>query len=252
MSYLRTTNFSLEVAKGNVPNHALITKFGHNDDIDTGSIPEDIWNYGGAFVAPTAARVHALVSTSINDTAAGTGARTVLIRGVNATYTATTETVTLNGTTPVNTVNSYLHIHLMQITTTGTGLVNAGEITATAATDGTVTCLINTSQGQSESAIYLVPLGYTAYVMKIRARMNNATANSAAEVSLYTLPFGMGWQLKTKIGVNNSGSSYAENNYSDSAPFIIPEKSWIKLRCDSVTNNNTIVDGEYDLIIVQD
>lgn len=252
MAFLQLRNFVLEIAKGNIPKHSLITKFGHNDDIDTGTTPEDIWNYGGAFVAPTTARVHALVSTSVNDTSAGTGARTVFIRGVNGSYAATTETVTLNGTTPVNTVNSYLHIHLMQVDSSGTGNVNAGEITATAATDATVTCLINTSQGQSESAIYLVPLGYTAYIMRVRARMNCATASSAAEVALYTFPFGKSWQLKTKVGINNSGSSFVELDYTDSAPFIVPEKSWIKLRCESVTNNNTQVDGEYDIILVQD
>lgn len=33
MSYLKTTNFSLEVAKGNVTKHSLITKFGYNGDV---------------------------------------------------------------------------------------------------------------------------------------------------------------------------------------------------------------------------
>jgi len=252
MAFLQLRNFVLEIAKGNIPKHGLITKFGHNDDIDTGSTPEDITNVGGPYVAPTAARVHAIVSTSINDTSAGTGARTVLAYGIDGSYARITETVTLNGTTPVNTVNSYLHIHLMQVDSSGSGSVNAGVITATAATDATVTCQIDATHGQSESSVYLVPLGYTAYIMRVRARMNCATASSAAEVALYTFPFGKSWQLKTKMGVNNSGSSFVELDYTDSAPFIVPEKSWIKLRCDSVTNNNTSVDGEYDLIIVQD
>lgn len=252
MSYIKTTNFSLEVAKGNVPKHGLITKFGHNNDIDTGSTPEDIWNTGGAYVAPTAARVHAIVSTSVNDTSAGTGARTVLLYGVDATYARITETVTLNGTTPVNTVSSYLHIHLIQVRTVGSGGVNAGLITATAATDATVTCSVAVGEGQSESSVYLVPLGYTAYIMRIRSRMNTATANSAATVGLYTIPFGFSMQLKTQMGINNSGSSFVELDYSSSAPFIVPEKSWIRLRCTSVTNNNTSVEAEYDLILVQD
>lgn len=252
MSYLKTTNFSLEVAKGNVTKHGLITKFGFNSDVDTGSTPEDIWNTGGAYVAPTTARVHAIVSSSANDTSAGTGARTVLLFGVDATYTRITETVTLNGTTPVNTVNSWLHIHLIQCRTVGSGGVNAGTITATAATDATVTISVEASQGQSASSVYLVPLGYTAYIMRLRSRMNCATASSAATVGLYTIPFGLSLQLKTQMGINNSGSSFVELDYTDSAPFIVPEKSWIRLRCTSVTNNNTSVEAEYDLIVVQD
>lgn len=252
MSYIKTTNFSLEVAKGNVTKHSLITKFGHNLDVDTGSVPEDVWNYGGAFVAPTTARVHAIVSSSANDTSAGTGCRTVLIYGINGSYARVTETVTMNGTTPVNTVNSYLHIHLMQIQTVGSVGWNVGDITATAATDATVTCKIDATDGQSESAIYLVPTGYKAYIMRVRARMNNSTANSSANVGLYTIPFGLGMQIKTELGINNTGSSFIELNYTDSSPFIVTEKSWIRMRVINVTNNNTEIQAEYDLILVQD
>jgi hypothetical protein len=62
----------------------------------------------------------------------------------------------------------------------------------------------------------------------------------------------MGWQLKTKMGVNNTGSSFVELDYTGSAPYILPAKTWIKLRCTDVTNNNTTVEGEYDIILVQD
>lgn len=251
MAYLHYRDFALEVAKGNIPKHGLITKFGHNADIDTG-VDEDVWNQGGTYVAPTVARVHDIVSNAAADTAAGTGARTVLIYGINGSYARTTETVTLNGAVNVPTVNSYLHIHLMQVTSSGTGGVNAGKITATAQTDATVTCSIDAGNGQSESTIYLVPTGYKAYVMRLRSRMNNSTANSAITVALYTYPFGMAWQLKTKMGINNSGTSFAQLDYTGSSPFIVPEKTWIKLRATGATNNNTTVDGEYDLILVQD
>lgn len=250
MAYIKNRDFSLEIAKGNVSKHSLLTRLGHNGDIDTGAV-EDLWGAGGVYVAPTAARIHAIVSTSTNDAAAGTGMRTVLIYGINASYVRITETVTMNGTTPVNTVNSYLHIHLMQSQSAGSGLTNAGTITATAATDATVTCQIDIGEGQSAQGAYLIPTGYKAYIVKLRARMNNATANSAAVVSLFTLPFGLAWQQKTQVGLNNTGSSYVELDLSK-APYIVPEKSWIKLRCMSVTNNNTDVQGEYDIILVQD
>lgn len=244
-------NYSLEIAKGNVPGSSLITKFGHNDDVDTGSVPEDVWNGGGVYVPPTAARIHTIESTDLNDTAAGTGARTVLIYGINSIYERVTEVVTMNGVGLVSTVNSYYHIHLIQVHTSGSSNTNIGDIIATAVTDGTITCKIDAGQGQSESSIYLVPAGYTAYVMRIRARMNNSTANSTATVAFYTFPFQRAWQIKTKIGINNSGSSFVELDYTDSAPFIVTEKSWIKLRVESVTSNNTPIDGEYDLILVK-
>lgn len=250
MTYIPNRDFNLEIAKGNIPKHSLLTRLGHNTDVDTGTA-EDLQGQGGTYTAPTAARVHAIASTSVNDTSAGTGMRTALVYGINGSYARITETVTMDGTTPVNTVNSYLHIHLMQNTSSGSLGINQGVITATAAVDATVTCQIDALEGQSAQGVYLVPAGYKAYIVKLRARMNNSTANSAATMSLFTLPFGLGWQQKTQIGINNSGSSYVELDLSK-APYIVPGKSFIKLRCMSVTNNNTDIQGEYDIILVQD
>jgi hypothetical protein len=245
-------NWALDAAKGAISGTGIITKFGFNDVVSTGTTPEDIWNYGGVFVPPTTARVHYITSSSSNDTSSGTGARTVLIYGINGSYARITETVTMNGTSNVSTANSYLHIHLMQETSVGSNGSNVGTITATAQTDATVTCSMDAGQGQSSSTIYLVPDGYKGYIMKIRARMSNTTSNSTAVVALYTQPFGAGYQLKTRLGMNNNGNSFVETDYSNSTPFIIQAKSWVKLRCVSVTNNNTAVEGEYDLILVQD
>ncbi|MCK5615625.1 hypothetical protein KAR91_77890 [Candidatus Pacearchaeota archaeon] len=46
---------------------SYIDKFGRNPDIDTGTDPEDIWDAGGLWVPPTAARTHAFVSSSGED-----------------------------------------------------------------------------------------------------------------------------------------------------------------------------------------
>ena len=245
-------NWALEIARGNISGQSIITKFGLNTDVDTGSTPEDIWSVGGTYVPPTVARVHNIASSSASDTSAGTGARTVLIRGKDGSYNAVSETVTLNGTSNVATANSYVHIHLMQVSTAGSAAANVGTISATAQTDATVTCEIPVGLNQSVSSIYMVPTGYKAYMMKMRAHMNNSTANSNATIQLLNKPFGGVFQLKTQITLNNSGSSYIENDYTNSAPFIFQAKSFIKLTCSFVTNNNTQIEGEYDLILVAD
>jgi hypothetical protein len=251
MSYFGMKDVILEIAKGNVPKHGLITKFGFNSDVDTGTVPEDIWGGSSIYVPPTTARIHNFASTSASDTSAGVGARTIFIRGINGSYAKTSETITLNGTSNVATVNSYLHIHLAQVQTVGSTGVNVGQISATAVTDATVTIYVLAGRGQSTHSVYLVPDGYKGYIMRIRGRMNNATANSSATVGLYTRPFGLSLQLKTQMGVNNSGSSMVELDYTGSSPFIIPSKCWIILRCTAVTNNNTEIEAEYDLIEVQ-
>lgn len=250
MSYLFSRNFYLEIAKGNVPKHSLITKFGLNEDVDTGSFPEDLWGSNGVYVQPTAARLHNFTSTSANDTSAGTGARTILIRGIDGSFNAASETITMNGLANVPTVNSYVHIHLVQVLTAGSTGNNVGLITGTAQTDATLTISVNPTFNQSVSSIYMVPVGYKAYIARLSSRMNNPTANSNATVQLLNKPFGGVFQLKTQAGLNNSGSSFVNVNFE--APFILQAKSMTKLSCSTVSNNNTVVEGEYDLILVQD
>lgn len=245
-------DYIFEITKGNVSGSSTITKFGLSSSIDIASAPEDIWGQSGLYVAPTAARVHNIASTSPNDTSAGTGARTIIIRGINSSYNAQSETITLNGTSNVATVNSYFHIHLMQVLTGGSSGANIGNITATAQTDATVTCNIPIGLNQSVSSVYMVPIGYKAYLMKCRARTTNGISNSGATVWLLNKPFGGVFQLKTQIGLNNSGSSFVEIDYAHSTPFILQARSLTKLNCSSVTNDNTALEGEYDLILVQD
>lgn len=57
--------FLLEVQKGNVAGHSIISKFGENPDID--SVFEYVWDGGGTYVAPTQARLHNIVSDDVDD-----------------------------------------------------------------------------------------------------------------------------------------------------------------------------------------
>jgi hypothetical protein len=81
-----------------------------------------------------------IASNNANDTAAGTGARTVLIEyfsntsGVSGPFY---ETVTLNGTTPVNTIStSICYIDSLTVLTAGSVGTNVGTITLYASTGG--------------------------------------------------------------------------------------------------------------------
>jgi hypothetical protein len=57
-------DFLLEIARGKVPGLSCINKFGRNSDVDAS---EDIWDGGGLWVPPTAARLHNLASGSTTD-----------------------------------------------------------------------------------------------------------------------------------------------------------------------------------------
>jgi hypothetical protein len=244
MSFLPDTPYNLRVARGLVGGVSAVNKFGRNPDVDIGT--EDIWGGGGLWVAPTAARVHAIVSSNAADDSAGTGARTITVNGLNGSYVDTTETVTMDGVTPVNTVNSYVIIHRMIVATAGSGGVNAGTITATAATDATVSCTVVANKGQSQFCLYQVPASKTAYLTKYTASLNaGATAN--VDVELFATPFGGALNLRGTLTLSGGGTGAAGLRYA--VPLQFTEKTLIRLRATSDANNTNVV-GSFDLYLV--
>jgi len=117
--YGKNEVFGLQVARGQIQGHTAVIVFGYNPDVDTAE--ESVWPDGGAVPHPTVASVLKISSSSANDTSAGTGARTVHIEGLNGDYAVVSETVTLNGQTAVNTVNSYLYVNSFYVITAGSG-----------------------------------------------------------------------------------------------------------------------------------
>ena len=111
-------------------------------------------------------------STSANDTSAGTGARTVrltyYVQSGNGTMTGPfTETITMNGTTVVNTAATDIrYIEKMEVLTAGSSVNNAGIIQLFAATAGAggVIASIGSFQRQTYYAHHYVPTGKTCYM----------------------------------------------------------------------------------------
>ncbi len=96
------------IAQGVFPDHVLFGGFGDRSALSTATTGDDIWS-GTATTIPipaAAGEQMTLVSTSANDTAAGSGVRTVDVHGLDTNGNPQTEVVTLNGTTPVNTVRT--------------------------------------------------------------------------------------------------------------------------------------------------
>lgn len=237
-------DYYLSVARGLIPGVIGINKFGRNPDVDIGT--EDIWSQGGTWVAPTVARVHNLASTSANDAAAGTGARTLTVNGLNGSYVDTTETVTLNGVANVATVNSYVIIHRMIVQTAGSVGSNVGTITATAVTDATISIAMVIGKNQTQLAIYQVPAGYTAYMSKYKSSFDGG-ANSSVFTELFAKAFGGVFALKGTLILNIDGTSAGVREFT--TPLVFAEKTIIKLTATADTNNSNVT-GAFDMILI--
>ena len=218
----------LQVPRGNYSNISELNKFGR---APTGvqTTATDIWDRADAtptqsvWTAPTAARVHAIVSTSDLDgkTAApsSVGARTLRVYGLTSWSAAeVNEDITLDGTTGVNTVNSYVIIYRMKVLTKGGTNSNVGTITATAASDATVTAQINVGEGQTQMAIFAIPSTQTLYLSLYYGTINKAQGAAATvNFSLLVNPEPdaelVNFLIKNTRGLQSTGASGATWNF---------------------------------------
>ncbi len=145
--------FDLQVARGQVDGHSTVNIYGYQPSVGTTFIP--VWENATAYTFPTVASIMNVTGTDA-DTAK------ILVIGLDANYALISETVTLNGTTPVPTVNSYFRINSMQVTSGNP----AATVTLTNGS-GTVYAKINSGVGRTQGAIYTVPAGYTYYLQRV-------------------------------------------------------------------------------------
>jgi hypothetical protein len=175
------SDFGLAVAKGDVVNHEIRHIFGYNPDVGTGA-EETVWTAGGLYQHLNSPSIMKVSSTSTSDTSAGTGARSVFIRGINSTENEVTETVVLNGQTAVNTTHTYTEIQNASVVSVGTGGENAGNISiGTGTVTGGVPANIygHILAGENASLIghFTIPLDYTGYLISGSMSVGSTTGN---------------------------------------------------------------------------
>ena len=253
MTYLSNKNFDLEVAKGNVPGHKSVNKFGRQVDVDPADtdITDSAVPATPVWVAPTQARVHQIASTSASDTSAGVGAKTVQVYGLATWDTKeSSEVITMNGTTDVAT-GSYVIIHRIKVLTKGTSGPNVGIITATADTDATVTAQINVGEGQTQMAIYGVPSTQVAYMKSYYGSAIKAAASLSVELTLLMNPEpdieGTTFLVKHTIGIATEGTNSVQQLFDPPSGYSGP--CILKMQANP-SANTTDVSAGFDLILV--
>ena len=231
-----TEPFELQVSRGQITGHRAVTVFGYNPDVDTARVT--VWPHTGIIPLPAAALQLKVSSSSADDTAAGTGARTVYVAGLDANHNEIEEIVTLNGQTAVLTTQSFLHINNAYVATAGSGLSAAGDIyfgdgVVTAGVPATVYDLIKFDYNQRITASYTVPAGYTAYVSE--GMFSAGQPGGSAQVVGRLLTVGAdGIRRAAAITTVNNGSADYKFHY----PIRIPEKTTVEASAQGSSNNN--------------
>jgi len=156
--------FELQVSRNQITFHSPQNIFGYGTTPSTANLFRTVWENMATteYVFPSSALTMQLVSNAAGDTA------TITIVGLDANYNQITETLVLNGTTNVPTVNQYFRINSIYVSA-GSANNPTGVVTLT--NGGVTYAQINTgvfngttsSLGRSQMAVFTVPAGYTFY-----------------------------------------------------------------------------------------
>lgn len=190
-------------------------------------------------------------SSNAADTAAGTGARTVLITYYTSTGTGPfTETLTLNGTTGVNTVATDIcYIDDMTVLTAGSGGVPAGNITlqSTTAGGGVVIKQIIAGDLQAYDAVRYIATGKTLYITGLSAGHNGTTVGSGARYRLRKQTLNNSTALLTQcsdfVRLYGQSSTFARDYTSN---IIVTGPAKVELWVLPETSSSTIYYGSFD------
>jgi hypothetical protein len=255
------SDYNLEVDRGNITGQMSIDIFGRSINVESG-VQTDIWDRANptdnqaVWLAPTAARIHTIASSSASDTTGGVGANSVQIFYLPDWNTAeTTETVTGNLNAGIAMVNGAVMINAMKVIPQASSTsINVGVITATAAVDGTVTAQIDAAEGQTEMAIYGVPSTQTLYMTSFYGSILKASegaTNDQADLQLLFNPSvdvnTLVYRVSHSVGLRTDGASPFQHrliNYK-----VYPGPCVVKMRAEGSTNDLTVSAGFSGFIV---
>ena len=242
----------MNISRGLVKNAIHDHKFGFNADVGTSW--ETVWSNGGLYPYPAGAAIMTVASANSVDSAAGTGAQTVKISGLDTNYIEIEETVSThatNGQLGISTINSYLRIHRVQVMTAGSGEKNAGEIyvgtgSLTNGKPAIVHGAIAIGDNQSTQCVYTVPAGKTLYLGQIDyATTNSGGAGKATTVALFARKLGEVFQVKEKLS-SASGIYTHKHNWANE----FTEKTDIEARAISEAATTSQVSAQIEFMII--
>lgn len=219
-------DYNLNVSRGLVPGVAGVNKFGRTTNADT-NIVTAVWDRANVlhnqpiWVAPTAAVIHNIVSTSPQDAAGLAGASLVRVYGLKTWLSLeTSEDVPVTGIVNSPTANAYVILHRMRVIPPfGSGVdPNLGTITATAiGGGGNVTAQIEPTKGQTHMAIFGVGSTQTLYMDFWEASINKLGGAGASDMALVCCEDPVNtpkvFTSKHTTGLSTVGTSAAKHDF---------------------------------------
>lgn len=236
-----------QISRGALYGFSAFGTAGVNRSVNTNSVPEDIWGGGGLFPYQTTAVQLEAVSDSANDASAGTGARTVVVLGLDANWTVISEVLATNGTTPVTTTKSFFRINAFRSLTCGAAGGNVGSITLRVAGGGATQAFMRPGEGQCMRGLYTVPAGFTAYLLDAFVAIVRAGTNESVEFSFNARTNLGPWITRNIFSVSANGVSTL--HIMPRVLGAMPEKSDIRFTASAVSADNTTAQATFVVVL---
>ena len=245
-----SAGWGIGVADGSVPGVSHIEKFGMNIDVD--SDKETIWDGGGIYTYLSTGETLSVTSSSVNDSASGSGARTVEIQGCNDAGEVILETVEVGSAS----TQLFKRVFRVKVVTSGASGVNEGIINITSVASTTVVAQIGVDgtgshaagRGQTFMALYTVPVGKTAYLTQWTVGCGKQNTDAVATLMIRDpdAPGDGAWNARDIITV--SATTYAKNY---NIPIKVNAGEDIEVRAYSSVNNS-LVSSTFCVILIDD
>jgi len=231
------------VAEGKINNHSWVIKSGRNIDVDTASVPEDLWNLGGTYAGfPTSGSEILQVSSS---SASDTGVATALILTSDTATSYTTTSVTLQGTTWVDFPASCYRMHSAFYNTGTATTFNVGELTFRwKVTTSVIFSKMPVGTSQTYACVYTDPFGSKGYLYNCFCGIQGS-ASSSIDAALWIRLNGSSPRLRRNFTVS-FGGTWEENL---EGRLVLPALSDITIRIISASANNLVVIGGFSILV---
>ena len=246
----RPKDFALFVAGGKFGDEILsVRKFGHNEAV-TDSF-SDLWDGGGDYPFPTTANpVRIAAGGNAADTAAGLGARSILIQGLDENWNPASEELATNGAlASADTVTSFIRVFRVYVKDSGAyGAANTGTISIETNPGGVELARIPASHGQTQMAIYTIPAGYKGFLNSYDITADK-TGSATFDVRIWRredADVTIAPTTSPRMVVEVHGISDRDSRVFHTFPEMLPPKTdiWIDAKASAGTNQ---IAAEFDL-----
>ncbi len=243
-------DFWYEVGQSNVDGHRRFVGLGNNPSVNQAATPQHIWYGGGLYPwIPVGGVNLEIVSSSVQDSATGTGIYQFQLTLLDATYNEVIVIATLDGTTPVAIPGGpYLRINEGRAIAKGSGApqwraLNIGNITIRDAGAGATRSIIAAGRNFLRQAVYTIPAGYRGEVISGYIAFNRGTGGGTTRyLTVTTYSQNSNGIAIEPLDLSCDGESYRH----DGVPgIIVPEKTDFALEIISVSADNSDITGAF-------